>query len=116
MAAKSHVKERAQGTERPPQAGGPGRCPGRADSGAEPRGGPSGGLTARGGEVISAFREAERGLVQQRSPKPQTRGAAQTMDRGSGFTLGSLGSCGNVGFLIKLLYYGLKNNHKLWHF
>ena len=52
MAAKSHVKERAQGTERPPQAGGPGRCPGRADSGAEPRGGPSGGLTARGGDSL----------------------------------------------------------------
>ena len=50
MAAKSHMKEHAQGTEGPPQAGGPGRCLGRADSGAEPRGSPSGGLTTRGGE------------------------------------------------------------------
>ena len=74
MAAKSHVKERAQGTERPPQAGGPGRCPGRADSGAEPQGSPSGGLTTRGGEVSSAFREAERGLVPQRSPRPPDPG------------------------------------------
>ena len=108
MAAKSHMKEHAQGTEGPPQAGGPGRCLGRADSGAEPRGGPSGGLTTRGGEGIVACQEAERGLLQQRSPRPPDPGAAQTMDRGSGFTPGSLGSCGNVGFLIKLLYYSKK--------
>lgn len=98
MAAKSHVKEHAQGTEGPSQAGGPGRCWGRADSGTEPRGGPSEGLTTRGGEVSVVYREAERGLAEQRSPRPPNPGAAQTMEGGSGFTPRSLGGCGNVGF------------------
>lgn len=85
MAAKGHVKELAQGTEGPSQAGGPGRCRGRADSGTEPRGGPSKGLTARGGEVSAVCREAERGLVEQRSPRPPNPEATQTVEGGSWF-------------------------------